>query len=207
MTETKASHPLRVLIVNEHAARLEQLAKIVLALGYDVIARAVDVSDVGRLTRAERPDVALVGLGESSERALMLISTIVREATCPVIAVLAVQDPAFIAAAAKRGIFAYVTHDEPEELQGAIEIVLNRYGEFRNLEGAFGRRALIERAKGILMERHGVDERAAFELLRRQSQRSGRKLTDVADAVVGSHRLLPAASPSAVPSPEEAVGT
>jgi response regulator NasT len=59
------------------------------------------------------------------------------------------------------------------------------------LEGAFGRRAVIERAKGILMERHGIDEEAAFRLLRGQSRSSGRKLIAVATAVLGARPLLP----------------
>jgi response regulator NasT len=68
--------------------------------------------------------------------------------------------------------------------------VLRRFAEFRNLEGAFGRRAMIERAKGILMATHAIDEEHAFEMLRTQSQRSGRKLLDLAEAVVDSHQLL-----------------
>ena len=70
-------------------------------------------------------------------------------------------------------------------------MVLRRYSEFQNLEGAFGRRAITERAKGILMARHLMDEREAFELLRTHSRRTGRKLVDVAAAVVDVHQLLP----------------
>ena len=134
--------------------------------------------------------MALVGVGESSEHALDLISQIVQEAACPVIAILETKDAAFVNEAAKRGIFAYVTHGDPEELQGAVDIVLRRFAEFHRLEGALGRRALTERAKGILMERHALDEREAFEMLRSHSRRTGRKLIDVAEAVTTSHLLL-----------------
>jgi ANTAR domain len=74
----------------------------------------------------------------------------------------------------------------------ALVIVLRRFAEYHNLEGAFGRRALTERAKGILMERHGIDERAAFEMLREHARRTQRKLVEVAEGVVAGHRLLPA---------------
>jgi len=144
------------------------------------------------MTAHSTPDVALVALGESSERALGLISTIVQEAACPVIALLEVEDPGFIREAARRGVFAYIADGEADELESALEIVLERFAEFRNLEGAFGRRAVTERAKGILMERHGVDEQHAFELLRAQSRRTGRKLVEVAASVVEGHLLLPA---------------
>jgi AmiR/NasT family two-component response regulator len=83
-----------------------------------------------------------------------------------------------------------VTDGDPEELQGAVDIVLRRFAEFHRLEGALGRRALTERAKGILMERYAIDERQAFEMLRSHSRRTGRKLIDIAEAVTTSHLLL-----------------
>ena len=59
------------------------------------------------------------------------------------------------------------------------------------LEGALQRRGVIERAKGILMERHSVSEREAFELLRDHARASGRRVVDVAQSVLDGHALLP----------------
>jgi AmiR/NasT family two-component response regulator len=185
---------LRVLIANERKDRLALIAPIVVALGHEVIAREIDVGDVGDVTARERPDVALVGLGESSQHALDMIDKIVREATCPVIVLMHAPDPAFVLEASKRGAFAHISDDDVEEWQSSIDIVLQRFAEFQALEGAFGRRALIERAKGILMERHSFDESAAFEMLREQSRAGNRKLIDLATAVVDGHRLLPQAT-------------
>jgi response regulator NasT len=154
---------------------------------------------VGAVTAREHPDVALVGLGLSSEHALELITEIVHESTCPVIALLSARDPAYIHEAATRGVFAYIVDADAEELQSAIDITLQRFGEYHNLQGAFGRRALIEQAKGILMARHGINQDRAFEMLRSHSQRNGRKVVEVADAVVESHLLLlPPATPTAL---------
>jgi len=161
------------------------------ALGHEVIAREIEVEDVGTVTARERPDVALVGLGESSEHALELIDQIVREAACPVIVLLHAPDPAFVKEASKRGVFAHISENDVEDWQGSIDIVLRRFAEYHDLQGAFGRRALIERAKGILMERHSIDEDAAFEKLRERSRSDNRKLIDLAAAVVDGHRLLP----------------
>jgi AmiR/NasT family two-component response regulator len=77
--------------------------------------------------------------------------------------------------------------------------VLRRFSEYNDLEGAFGRRAITERAKGILMERHSVDEPAAFEMLREHARTTNRKLVDVAAAVVDGHRLLPKQLHSSAP--------
>jgi two-component system, response regulator / RNA-binding antiterminator len=153
LTSSEAPDPLRVLIANERQERLKMTTGLVAAMGHHVIARSLEVSEVAAATAEAMPDVALVGVGESSEHALELISQIVREAACPVIAILETKDAELVNEAAKRGIFAYVTDSDPEELQGAVDIVLRRFAEFHRLEGALGRRALTERAKGILMER------------------------------------------------------
>src|ERR1700675_4704528 len=73
MTEDKIRH-LRVLIANERRERLELLAQVVAGLGHEVIAREIDVTEVGEVTARVQPDVALVGLGLHSEHALELIS-------------------------------------------------------------------------------------------------------------------------------------
>ncbi len=182
---------LRVLIANERKDRLAIVAPIVVGLGHEVIAREIDVEDVAAVTARERPDVALVGLGASSEHALGVIEKIVREAACPVIVLLHAPDPAFVKEASKRGVFAHISDVDVDDWQSSIDIVLRRFGEYHDLEGAFGRRALTERAKGILMERHSIDEDAAFEMLRDRSRTANRRLVDLAAAVVDSHSLLP----------------
>jgi len=182
--------PLRVLIANERRERLALLATVVAGLGHEVVAVETNVSDVGAATAREHPNVALVGLGESSQHALELIEQIVHESSCPVIALLSAEDPVFIREAASRGVFAYIVDTVPEELQSAIDITLLRFAEYHDLEGAFGRRAVIEQAKGILMARHAFGAEKAFAMLRDHSQSSGEKLVDVAGAVVNSHLLL-----------------
>src|SRR3954453_16740235 len=182
---------LRVLIANERIDRLSLVAPIVAALGPEGIAREIDGGDVAPVPARERPDVALVGVGASSDHALGLIERIVRESACPVIALLHSPDPAFVTEASKRGVFAYITDADADDWQSSIDIVLRRFAEYHELEGAFGRRAITERAKGILMERHSVDDAAAFEVLRTQSRDANRKLGYVAAAVVDGHRLLP----------------
>lgn len=198
MTDNDTQH-LRVLIANEKRERLELLAQVVIGLGHEVIAREIHVAEVGAVTLRERPDVALVGLGLHSEHSLDLITEIVREASCPVIALLSARDPEYVREAAKRGVFAYIVEGDSQELQSAIEITLQRFAEYQTLQGAFGRRATIEQAKGILMARHAIDADKAFEMLRGHSQHNGRKLVDVAQAVVESHLLLlpPTPPPSA----------
>jgi AmiR/NasT family two-component response regulator len=175
---------LRVLVANERQDRLARVADIVAGLGHEVIAPQIEVTEVGPVTAREHPDVAFVGLGESSDHALELIEEIVHEAACPVVALLHSPDAGFVVEAAKRGIFAYITDENVAEWQNSIEIVLRRFAEFQDLEGAFKRRSLTERAKGILMERHGVDEERAFQMLRANTRQSKSTLVDTAQAIV-----------------------
>jgi response regulator NasT len=189
---------LRVLIANERQDRIALVTTLVSGLGHTVIAGSTNVVEVGALTTSEHPDVALVGLGASTAHALELIERIVREAECPVIAVLEGHDASFVDEAAKRGVFAYIVDGTPNELQSALDITLRRFAEYHNLQGAFGRRAQTERAKGILMERYQVDERQAFAMLRDHARNSGQKLVHIAQAVLDGHLLLPS-SPGVKP--------
>lgn len=197
----EATRSLLIMIAHERADRLAQVTEVVTRLGHEVIERTIGIIDVGQATIDARPDVAIVIVGSDSElQALRSIDIIVKEAACPVIAILDVQDRAFINEAAKRGIFAYIADgDDPEELQSSIDIVLRRFAEYHDLEGAFGRRAVTERAKGILMERHGIDEQAAFNMLREHARRNNRKMVDVAEEVASTHRLLPGGATPGAP--------
>ena len=180
---------LRVLVANERQDRLADVAAIVAGLGHEVLAPQIEVSEVGAVTAREQPDVAFVGLGESSQHALGLIEQIVHEAACPVVALLHAPDPDFVLEAAKRGVFAHISDGDPQEWQNSIEIVLRRFAEYRDLEGAFKRRAVTERAKGVLMERHTIDEETAFGMIRDHSRRTNALLVETAQAIVDGARL------------------
>ena len=182
---------LRILVADGRREVLDEVARTVSGLGHDVVGEA-DLGDVAALTASLHPDAAIVIVGESSEHALDLIGRIVTEASCPVIAILDVEDEAFIREAARRGIFAYITMGrEAAALQSSLDVVLSRFAEYHGLEGAFARRAITERAKGILMERHAVDEKQAFTMLREEARRTNRKITEIAEAVTVSVNLLP----------------
>ena len=187
----ESTRRLRVLIADGSAGRHEQVMGTVTSLGHEVVGAGASLETVGQTTVDDLPDLALVIVGEQSQQALDLIRTIVHEAACPVIAILDVQDREFIDKAARLGIFSYIAHpDDLEEMQSAMDVSLQRFAEYHALEGAFGRRAVTERAKGILMERHSIDEQRAFHLLREQARRTNRKMVDVAASVLESHRLL-----------------
>ena len=189
---------LRVLIADEDKSALERLHQVLSRLGHEVTPYAVSVHEAVELIAKEDPQVAIVVVHTDDEHALALIAEAVEFASGPVIAQLPDADVEFLSRAAERGISAYVESMDPESVQGAIEIAVRRYREASQLhekvgqlEGALERRGVIERAKGILMERHGVAEREAFELLRDHARASGRRVVEVAQSVLDGHALLP----------------
>ncbi len=195
---TEGSRHLRVLIADEDKDALHQLAAVLEDLGHEVAPYAVSVSEAVELIATEDPDLAIVVVHQDDEHALALIGETVEYASGPVIAQTRNGDVEFVARAAERGISAWIESSTPEIVQGAIEVALRRYDETAQLqvkvdqlESALQRRAQIERAKGILMERHGLDERGAFELLRDHARAQSRRVVDVAVAVTEGHALLP----------------
>jgi AmiR/NasT family two-component response regulator len=181
----EAPKNLQVLVADERQQFLEPVGEAVRALGHEICAEEVDVSRVGRTIQEHRPDMAIVALHESSEHALRLITEIVDEATCPVCLLAPSVEPEFLAEAAKRGVFAYLDSTEPIELQGGIDVAFQRYHQFSELLKAFHRRARIERAKGLLMERHGLADDEAFERIRSQARSERRPIMSVVDELLG----------------------
>jgi len=189
---------LTILAADEERAALERVCAQLRSLGHEVTGRTVSLGAVAEEVAGEQPDLAVVAVQASDDHALALINEITKVAGRPVIALLPEVDPGFVHAAAQRGIFAYAQPDDPADLQGAIEVAMQRFHETRalleqvdRLETALERRALIERAKGILMERHRIDEASAFGLLRDQARRGNRSVVDLSRGVLDGHPLLP----------------
>jgi AmiR/NasT family two-component response regulator len=195
---TKHETSLTVLLADEDERELEHLGDVLTGLGHEVTPFAVSVEEAAELIVREDPDVAIVVVHQNDDHALALIGEAVDTASGPVIAQLRTDDVDFVARAAERGISAYVGSSDPQHVQAAIEVAVRRYREAAQLnekvgqlESALERRAVIERAKGIVMERHSIDERGAFQLLRDHARSGNRRVVDVARAVVEGHALLP----------------
>jgi AmiR/NasT family two-component response regulator len=189
---------LRVLIADEDKDALHALGSVLGDLGHEVAPYVVSVAEAIELIATEDPDLAIVVVHRDDEHALALIQETVEYASGPVIAQTRDSDVDFVARAAERGISAWIESTSPEAVQGAIEVALRRYEEserlqtkVEQLESALERRAVIERAKGIVMERHGIGEREAFDRLRDHARSQSRRVVDVALAVAEGHALLP----------------
>jgi AmiR/NasT family two-component response regulator len=189
---------LRVLTADEDEATLQATDELLARLGHTVTAHAVDVRQAADLIAREDPDLSVVVVHDDNDHALDLIEEIGEYARGPLIVLIGSDDSEFVRSAADRGIDAFARPQFANEVQGAIKLAMRRHAEttrlseqVEQLESALERRGTIERAKGILMERHAVDERQAFELLRQQARRSNRRVIELAHAVADGHSLLP----------------
>jgi AmiR/NasT family two-component response regulator len=191
---------LKLLLADEDEGALRITAAKVRDLGHEVTEMAIGVHEAAEVIARDDPDVSIVVVYQQGELALDIIEEVCEYARGPVIALLDAEDPTFVAQAADRGISAYARTEASESIQSAIEVAMRRHAERRELfekverlESALERRAVIERAKGILMERHSLDDRAAFDRLRGHARSRNRTVVDVAASVAEGHALLPRA--------------
>jgi response regulator NasT len=144
----------------------------------------------------DEPDAAIVVVHRDLDHALDLIDEIGEVLPGPVVAMLGEADAEFAQAAAARGVDALASEQTADGLQAAIEVAMSRHAERRvltrtvdQLEHALERRAVIERAKGMLMERHELGERAAFDRLRSVARSRSASVVVVAQQVIDGEEL------------------
>jgi AmiR/NasT family two-component response regulator len=190
----------RVLAADEDRDALDETVRVLEGLGHQVTACAVSVREAAEMITADEPDLAVVVLHDDEQHALDLIDEISEYSSGPVIALMRRDDPEFVSLAAARGLDAVAAPATPDSIQSAIEVAMRRRAEHRalveqvdQLESALDRRAVIARAKGLLMERHAVSEREAFERLRSHARSQNQTVVAVARAVSDGHALLPKA--------------
>ena len=181
---------LRVLVADEDKRALDGVARILRALGHDVVARATSPDGAAAAISEDDPHVAMVKLHSDDAHALELIEELIDVGGCPVIVLLDKEDPDFVARAAEQGVIAYAQPVTEDNVKSSLEIAVRRFAELSELgeavgqlEEAIARRATIERAKGILMERHGLSDREAFEMLRAVARSNNRRVYEVANEV------------------------
>lgn len=191
-TEPAPARGLRVIAADEDREALERIARLLEQLGHEVAACTASVREAVEVIAREDPDAAIVVVHDDEDHALDLIDELGEALSGPVVALLGNADAGFAEAAAQRGLDALTSDPTAEGLQAAIEVAMRRHAERASLseqvgqlEFALERRALIERAKGTLMERHGIGEREAFERLRADARSRSIPVVALAARITG----------------------
>ena len=186
----------RILIADDDSGDRQQLREALARLGYDVIAEASNGRQAADLTGRLQPDLAMINADMEQATGLEAALTIIASEVVPVILLAnPINDVERIARETK--IAGYLVKPMREdELKAVIEVALARYGDLRvlrervaELEDALETRKVVERAKGILMDLHGLSESDAFRRMRKTSMDNRKTMREVAEAILLSHDL------------------
>ena len=184
----------RILIAEDETIIRLDLARLLAAAGFEVCAEARDGLEAVELTAATAPDVAILDVKMPQLDGIEAARRILAARPLPVLLLTAFGDADLVARAMDAGAFAYLTKPfREQDLVPAIRTAQARHAELTDLRleasslrEALAARKVIERAKGILMAKDGITEAEAFERLRRASQRSGRPMKLIAEALAAT---------------------
>jgi len=189
---------LRVLLVNDTEKPIGELRQALLAIGYRVLD---DVAAAGALLKAvetQQPDVVIIDVDSPSRDTLEQLAVIHRQAPRPVVMFSADGDNQLIRSVVGAGVTAYVVDGlSSARLAPIIEVALARFEQQTQLRRKLDDvqqqlvdRKLIDRAKGMLMDKRGMSEAEAYAALRQQAMKQGVKLVDVARQIIPIADLL-----------------
>ena len=189
-----ADSPMKILIAEDETIIRLDLREMLERAGYDVVAEARDGEEAVALARSAEPELALLDVKMPKLDGIDAARRILEERPIPIVMVTAYGESELVARAVEAGVFGYLVKPFREtDLLPAIRTARARHEELAalreeadSLAEALAARKAIERAKGLLMEREGLTEQAAFARLRKASQISGRPLKVVADALIAT---------------------
>lgn len=187
----------RIVIADDESLIRLDLREMLTHLGYDVIGEAGDGRSAMELARRLRPDLLIMDIKMPDLDGISAAEELTRERIAPVVLVTAYSDQVLVERAREAGVVGYVVKPFREaELMPVIELSRARFDEFRTLEKEVGSlkealetRKLIERAKGVLMESHGLRESEAFHRIRKTSMDARKSMKEVAEAILLAYEM------------------
>ncbi|WP_018150520.1 ANTAR domain-containing response regulator [Leeia oryzae] len=184
--------------MNDTDKHLGTLRPALEAVGYEVIAEVSSVRALLHAVEAQMPDVVIIDTESPSRDTLEQLSVMHASAPRPVVMFSDEADQAVIRSAVASGVTAYIVDGlTPSRLAPILEVAKARFDEERQLrerlasaEQQLADRKIIEKAKGILMQKRQLTEPEAYELMRKQAMKQGVKLGEVARQLVAMADLL-----------------
>jgi two-component system, response regulator / RNA-binding antiterminator len=189
---------MRIAIVDESAARAAIIAEGLVASGVTDITVLTErqglVANIEKLS----PDVVLIDLANPRRDELEELFAVSRAIARPIAMFVDQADDSSIEAAIDAGVSAYVVDGmKPERIRSVLDVAIKRFHAFARLraelddaKGQLAERKTLDAAKALLMKKRGLDEPAAYAALRKAAMDSGRKISDVADALLTAEKLL-----------------
>ncbi len=183
---------LRILIADDESIIRLDLKKILERMGHKVVAEASDGNTAVELARKHELDLAILDIKMPEMDGLDAAKIVTEEKICPVLLLTAYSQQDLIDRAKEAGVFGYLVKPfREDDLLPAIEIAISRYKEMEALEQEVGTlqdaletRKLVDRAKGILIDRRGMKEHEAFRWIQLQSMNTRKSMREIAEAII-----------------------
>ena len=187
-----AGRGLRIVIADDEAVIRLGLRAMLEDQGYRVVGEAADGKRALDLVQKLEPDLVFLDIKMPGVDGLQAARRLLAERAVPVIILTAYADRAFVDQAKEAGALAYLVKPVREsDLAPAVEMAMGRFREIQalreeigSLEETLETRKLVERAKGVLMRREGLDEAAAFARLQKQARDTRTTMKEIAQGIL-----------------------
>ena len=187
----------RIIIADDESLIRMDLREMLTNLGYLVVGEVADGRSAVNQARELRPDIIIMDIKMPDMDGIEAAQTLTEERIAPVVLLSAYSQRDLVQRAREAGVVAYLVKPyREEELAPAIEVALARFQEFKELEAqvtdlqqALETRKLVDRAKGILMDKQGLSEADAFRKIQKMSMDNRKPMKDVAEAIILAHQV------------------
>jgi response regulator NasT len=187
----------RVIIADDESLIRMDLREMLTNQGYLVVGEVADGRSAVNQARELRPDIIIMDIKMPDMDGIEAAKTLTEERIAPVVLLSAYSQQDLVQRAREAGVVAYLVKPyREEELAPAIEVALARFQEFKELEAqvtdlqqALETRKLVDRAKGILMDKQGLTEAEAFRKIQKMSMDNRKPMKDVAEAIILAHQV------------------
>jgi len=187
----------RVIIADDESLIRMDLREMLTNLGYLVVGEVADGRSAVNQARELRPDIVIMDIKMPDVDGIEAASILTQERIAPVVLLSAYSQRDLVDRAREAGVTAYLVKPYREEdLTPAIEVALARFREFQelqqqvsDLQQALETRKLVDRAKGILMDKQGLSEAEAFRRIQKMSMDNRKPMKEVAEAIILAHQV------------------
>jgi AmiR/NasT family two-component response regulator len=182
----------RVVIADDDPIIRMDLREMLDGLNYVVAGEAADGKSAVNLARELKPELVIMDIRMPEMDGIEAARTLTQENIAPVLLLTAYSEPELVQRATQAGVIGYLVKPFREaQLGPAIEVTLGRFREFQTLQKELGdtkealeARKLIDRAKGLLMDRYGLNEAEAFRRIQKRSMDNRKSMKEVAEAIL-----------------------
>lgn len=188
----------RVIIADDESVIRMDLREALTNLGYLVVGEAADGRSAVNQARELRPDVVIMDIKMPDMDGIEAAKILTEERIAPVVLLSAYSQRDLVQRAREAGVVAYLVKPyREEELSPAIEVARARFAEFQDLhrqvsdlKEALETRKLVDRAKGLLMDKQGLSEAEAFRRIQKMSMDNRKPMKEVAQAIILAHQVV-----------------